>query len=307
MSWLFSRALVAASLGDISLDGKQSARSRKMQGEPEFWLLGKTTDFFHPSRFGRTWRPLTASLGAALLMWCQAEAPVKGSALRAVGSDWMTQEANSSSRCCALPMAYDLDLCSWRTLQSSGERVLPWSSVNLPISGMLVGGMCFRLPEWARSTSGNDSSCLPTLQKSDATRGDCPSQRRRRSPGLVTLSGQGLLPTLTKHDRSPAGKGCRERGGGRGCLASMARDGQLMPTLCKRDYRAPNSPDGMSRRARAMKNCGKQLPNFLGGPLHPTWCEWFMGFPEGWSELKVLETRKFRAWCRQHGSISHKD
>ena len=31
-----------------------------------------------------------------------------------------------------------------------------------------------------------------------------------------------------------------------------------------------------------------------GGPLNPEWCEWFMGFPIGFTESKVLGTPKSR-------------
>lgn len=29
----------------------------------------------------------------------------------------------------------------------------------------------------------------------------------------------------------------------------------------------------------------------IGGPLNPTWCEWFQGFPEGWTTLKQESQR----------------
>lgn len=28
----------------------------------------------------------------------------------------------------------------------------------------------------------------------------------------------------------------------------------------------------------------KSLRGLAGGSLSPTWCEWFMGFPEGWTD-----------------------
>ncbi len=41
-----------------------------------------------------------------------------------------------------------------------------------------------------------------------------------------------------------------------------------------------------------------------GGQLNPTWVEWLMGWPLGWSELKPLEMDKFRSWRQQHGDFS---
>mgnify|MGYP001566717063 FL=1 len=38
-----------------------------------------------------------------------------------------------------------------------------------------------------------------------------------------------------------------------------------------------------------------------GGPLNPEWCDWFMGFPIGWTALEPLEMRKFQQWQHLHG------
>jgi hypothetical protein len=39
----------------------------------------------------------------------------------------------------------------------------------------------------------------------------------------------------------------------------------------------------------------------VGGPLNPHWTEWLMGWPEGWTDLKPLETDKFQKWLDAHG------
>lgn len=37
-----------------------------------------------------------------------------------------------------------------------------------------------------------------------------------------------------------------------------------------------------------------------GGHLNPEWVEWLMGWPIGWTDLKPLETAKFRQWQQLH-------
>ena len=37
------------------------------------------------------------------------------------------------------------------------------------------------------------------------------------------------------------------------------------------------------------------------GQLNPTWVEWLMGWPIGWTGLAPLETAKFQRWQRLHG------
>lgn len=50
--------------------------------------------------------------------------------------------------------------------------------------------------------------------------------------------------------------------------------------------------------AREEKAAGRHMPH---GQLNPTWVEWLMGWPTGWTDLKPLETARFREWQQQHG------
>jgi hypothetical protein len=40
-----------------------------------------------------------------------------------------------------------------------------------------------------------------------------------------------------------------------------------------------------------------------GGQLNPSWVEWLMGWPIGWTDLQPLETGRFRQWLEQHGDF----
>ena len=57
----------------------------------------------------------------------------------------------------------------------------------------------------------------------------------------------------------------------------------------------------------AQERIGHALPmsSQVGGQLNPTWVEWLIGWPEEWTDLKPLETDKFRSWQQQHLSILH--
>jgi hypothetical protein len=41
-----------------------------------------------------------------------------------------------------------------------------------------------------------------------------------------------------------------------------------------------------------------------GGSLNPTWVEWLMGWPLGWTDLKPSEMDRFRMWPHSHGTPS---
>jgi DNA (cytosine-5)-methyltransferase 1 len=39
------------------------------------------------------------------------------------------------------------------------------------------------------------------------------------------------------------------------------------------------------------------------GQLNPTWVEWLMGWPLGWTDLKPLEMDRFQEFLQQHGEF----
>ena len=50
---------------------------------------------------------------------------------------------------------------------------------------------------------------------------------------------------------------------------------------------------------KGKKNSG---PNVRRGKVNPEWAEWFMGWPQGWTNVcKELEMGKFQQWWKQHG------
>lgn len=55
---------------------------------------------------------------------------------------------------------------------------------------------------------------------------------------------------------------------------------RLLPTLTVTAY--GSNQGGEAGRTGAVR---PSLNTLAGGTLHPQWCEWFMGFPDGWTEL----------------------
>lgn len=102
-----------------------------------------------------------------------------------------------------------------------------------------------------------------------------------------------MLPTLTVKGNDNRPYPGKKSGDG---LATALR---RLPTLAARDYRFPNAK---AFKDRGGGKKGEQLPNAIGGPLNPDWCEWFMGFPIGWTASSALETPRFREWLQQHGA-----
>ena len=71
-----------------------------------------------------------------------------------------------------------------------------------------------------------------------------------------------------------------------------------------------SSPASLTRkngRDRSKDRLDHAIMASDGGPLNPQWVEWLMGWPIGWTDLKPLETVKFREWQQQHSICSAPD
>ena len=80
----------------------------------------------------------------------------------------------------------------------------------------------------------------------------------------------------------------------------LATQVRMWPTPVARDYRSP----GRSRLERTGSKSGDCLPQVVGGQLNPTWVEWLMGFPAGWTDLSSSETASSRRSRKSSGEQS---
>ena len=121
-----------------------------------------------------------------------------------------------------------------------------------------------------------ERALLPTLTASSATRGTAMrGQNAQGGPSLQEAIEMGMtVPTLTKSEATRGSQQTYARGNP--TLTGMARS--LSPTLCARDAKGPGP--GHTKG-------GDDLPKKAGGHLSPEFCEWFMGYPIGWTEVET--------------------
>jgi DNA (cytosine-5)-methyltransferase 1 len=85
-----------------------------------------------------------------------------------------------------------------------------------------------------------------------------------------------LWPTPTVHGNHNRKGASKESGDG-------------LATAVKR-WPTPNATDGKGPSTRTpgkeRPTCDDDLPTRAGGALNPTWVEWLMGFPLGWTDLE---------------------
>jgi hypothetical protein len=89
---------------------------------------------------------------------------------------------------------------------------------------------------------------------------------------------------------------------------------QMWPTPATRDYKGANGFNTtQSKILEGKRSHMGQLPNAvmmeqqtaIGGTLNPTWVEWLMGWPLGWTDLKPLVMDKYHYVQQQLGSCSN--
>lgn len=277
MSWLFSRALVAAYSEDTCSAGAPSAPSNTNPTPQAYCAPDKMTAFSRLSRFGMTFAPLTEDRGAALLMLFQAAFRARTSAPPEVARESTARAADSGAKWHESSVKYCLASSSWKTHRSLWEEALPWSSVILPRWGMTRNGLVLQHPTSERPISATGSGLWPT-------------------PTANNFEGNAvkMFPTPCATDHKGSGK----TGKLRDRLDYAAERGATKSNT----YATPQARDYRTGEASRWDNPdrSRNLNDQIGGQLNPTWVEWLMGWPLGWTDLKPLATDKFREWQRQH-------
>lgn len=76
----------------------------------------------------------------------------------------------------------------------------------------------------------------------------------------------------------------RQKDPGKCNLTQRVAMERMFATPCARDYRTGQR----KRYENPARTCN--LNDQIGGQLNPTWVEWLMGFPLGWTDLNASET-----------------
>ncbi len=297
MSWLFSQALVAEYSAATSWDGAPSVPLSVMPTQHKFWRNDKTMDASQLSRFGLTCAVLTADHGEALLTWFRADSRVRTYPLPGMAPALMGLALGSGAKWHESSVRYDLATSSWRTHLCLWDEALPWSSATLPNWGMTRGGFVYQHPTAERPISGTDSGLWPTPTVA--------GNYNRPYPGKQ--SGFGLATAVNLWPTPTASLGTK---GGRITPRKGREGGTLIEAVASRTWPTPvasmakgSSPASLTRKSGADRS-NDRLDHAVmasdGGQLNPTWVEWLMGWPIGWTDLKPLEMAKFREWQQQH-------
>ena len=252
MSWLFSQVLVEEYLGENSLDGKQFAPLNGNHTQLAYCAPDKMTVFSRLSRFGMTYKPLTGNLGEELLTLYLEGFHAKISAPLEKEKDLTEIVAECGAKWHELLAKYDPDLHLWKIAQCSLLEAEQELLQTLPKTGMTVNGLLWELPMLERRTK-------------ESVYGSLESWPTPRSCSAMAAT---ITPESAWNEkRNPN-------------LETIV--GQRMwPTPTAHNAKETNAPSEANRNTPT-------LANQVGGKLNPTWVEWLMGWPLGWTDLKPL-------------------
>ena len=116
---------------------------------------------------------------------------------------------------------------------------------------------------------------------------------QRQTLGLNTIEKEsGLLPDGVRFFHTPT---TGADGGSNSRKALKKRKEAIWPT--------PTTPSGGGNAggSGAHKNAIKN-GTYIPSSINPNLYEWLMGWPQGWTDLKPLETDKFHKWLELHGN-----
>ena len=200
---------------------------------------------------------------------------------------------------------FDPDSCSWRTAQCSLLEEEPELLQTLPRWGMTVNGLLWEQPMLEPITSETGCGSLqqmwltPRVVEIDET----PENFRKRMNSKRKNDRKNGFGSLTMQVKwaSPNARDWKDSGASQGNRKSPNLGTQVhWPTP-----RTAGMCGGTGSWELLNKNTTKEEARKMGagngGSLNPTWVEWLMGWPLGWTDLKPLETDKSHCAPQKHG------
>jgi hypothetical protein len=299
MSWLYSRVLVEEYLGDTSLDGKQSALSSGSHIQQAYCAPDKMTAFSRLSRFGMTYKPLTANLGEELLMSYLAAFHAPTFPQQEKVQELTEKPLGCGEKWHASFTKYSPVTHSWKTHQCSLLGGLDEFSEIWPQWGLMRDGECWEQRTLEQSIRGTEFGLLlptPVSIDSGSGRFNTSIGSSVQRPTLALMARKNLWPTPRAQE-----PGRTTMGYGRGLAELVEGKKQRIPKLVQ-NWPTPTAHN--AKETNAPSEANRNTPTLAaqaGGSLNPMWVEWLMGWPLGWTDLKPLATDKSHFVPQQHG------
>lgn len=235
--------------------------------------------------------------------------PVSLSALPESGAEIATSAGYGPSTHELSPLS-GLPLFSSKTCQDCARSDCATCWPILPASGSMRSGQLRAHPTSARRTFGRASSWLPTPtpQAYGSNQGGSAGRTGKLRMGLDSLAKHGLLPTPTAADGDrasttfmrgnptllgallPTLRSTDADHGGRITPRKSREGGNLIEALSARlTIPTPRSDGGNNAGGSNARKAALIRGTYLSGCLNPSFVEWMLGFPIGWTACAPSE------------------
>ena len=217
------------------------------------------------------------------------DSPAKTSASPAPARGLRVRDRDSGPRSLESFASLEPESRSWKTSQHSVLGGLEPYSETWPRSGLMRSGTAYLLPPLVPLTAATESGLWPTPRAEDSEQ----TGGHRGKPDTLTSAAR-LWPTPRAIDGRSAGPGTSNgallrRGNARNLAEETQMDASF-PTPSANDWKGSSKPG--QRRGQLTDPAMGAIP--AGGSLNPTWVEWLMGFPLGWTDCGASVTRSSR-------------
>lgn len=204
------------------------------------------------------------------------------------GSDWARQMTVTSGRNIAVlsknsgPLGSLEKTLLGTSIWASTTCYLTWKHLVTP-----GGRLLFRLVPWMQSTDEIGSGLWATPA---ASSGSARHTGTWTGKYFITPNGQKAQTRLIEQVRMwPTPSVCgnyNRKGASKTSGDGLATAVKMFPTPTARDHKDCATSKSNLERGRT---AGDFLGVAVGGALNPTWVEWLMGYPEGWTALEPSE------------------
>ncbi len=291
-----------------SADGGRFVRLKSTPTADRFFYIGSLIGYSIPSPSGETLEHLTASAGVDSWMSSLRASRASRSASPESGRERETSET-SGPRPSGSFARYDRATHGWKMCQDSLALGIsePFSE-DWPKQGTMRDGVCSERTTLGPRTDANGSGFWRTPSATETHGGPENPAKKIVDGHSVRLSDQVRWPTPTSGDSKASGAAGYSTESGRhsGTMLTDAAVGARGGTETPPTYPTPRAIDGRA------KGNGPRPDTLTGrinydenkkrvGSLNPSWVEWLMGWPIGWTDSKPLATDRFREWCKLHG------
>jgi DNA (cytosine-5)-methyltransferase 1 len=235
----------------------------------------------------------------------QADFHAKTSLPQEKAQELMENEAVCGEKWRGSFVKYDPNSYLWRTHQCSLLGDLDEFLEIWPQWGLMRDGECWEQLTLAQTIRGTGFGLSPNNETFFHT--PCTTGLDGGSNSRKALKKR-LLPTPDASQRGPTkdyNPQAKSQSGR--TLQSFAAKFPTPQASDNRDRGNMSNPSVQRRVAIGKQISLSQSVHPTSGQLNPTWVEWLMGWPLGWTDLKPLEMDKSPCVPQQHGQYSVKE